>query len=361
MESEFTSGGRFEFGRIQDGRGWMISSFNLSSQEQTFTGTNVSMNFENGPIGFVDIKGPVPTTPPTGPGNNSQFIGDGYDDDLDGDGVFGRFGRDRGTRAGQVFNPPLDGIPDPENPGALPIPIDYDDAVQLPTVFQNLTIQNRASMYGVEAMRLWRLAIGPRGGIWEFFLGPRYINFRDYQSVYTDGPNTNPRYFLNPIADASWYTDIQNDALLGQFGGRYAIQRDRVQLSLETRLFCGVNFQSFRQQGQFGTRYLTVVPEGTANTTPLRDEVVNGQLPHTFQHAAHSQTFIPGGEFRANLKYQVFRSVYLQLGYTGLFATNVARAAPMVRYNFPDMGLNEGNNKDNLFVQGVDFGVIVNR
>ena len=64
---------------------------------------------------------------------------------------------------------------------------------------------------------------------------------------------------------------------------------------------------------------------------------------------------------RFNLKYQVFRSVYLQLGYTAMYAENIARASKMVQYTLPGMGINSDNNKEGLFMNGVNFGVVINR
>src|SRR3569832_2884717 len=105
------------------------------------TASHVAVNFINHPVGVIDIQGLRPATPVGNTGANSLFQGDGYDDDLDGDGVYGRFGRDRGTQAGNSFNPPLDGVPDPENPNSPTVAVDLDDTVRLPTVFESITVQ----------------------------------------------------------------------------------------------------------------------------------------------------------------------------------------------------------------------------
>lgn len=347
MESQFTGGSRFEFGRINDGRGWLVSTFQLGTQTQTYDASNVSMNFLNNPIGFVDVSGGIPAT----------TFGDGFDDDLDGDSVYGRDGGDRGTGT-TTFTNPQNGTPDPLEVGIDKLPVDYDDAVPLPTVFRLMTVENRTSMYGVEAMRMWRVALGPRGGIWEIFLGPRYINIKDNFNVTTSGDDRNPAYYLDPVADAYWNTATENNVFGLQFGGRWAIQRDRWQFSVETRGLTMANFQNAQQNGQLGSLYYTSV---TGAAVVFRDGVTNGQLPHAFQSSMSTVTFTPGGELRTNLKYQVFRSVYLQLGYTAMYLTNIARANQMVTYRFPDMGLNENENKQNFFVNGVDFGIVINR
>ena len=362
FSADWTSGSRFEFGRINDGLGWFVSTFTLGTQTQDNTLSNVSINFANQPIGFVDIVG-APGTINAGQTNPSGFVGDGFDDDLDGDGVFGRFGRDRGVAPG--FGNPLDGIPDVESQGFPNIPVDWDDAVTLPTIFSSLITTNRTGVWGVETNRMYRLDWSPRGGVWELFVGPRYLNVDDSYSVEAIARNTNPSYYQNPLGDSFWNTDAQNNILAGQFGGRWSFQRERWQVSVETRLFAGANFQNVQQEGGFGTLNDTVVPPQTgavgANTIPRRDDVINMQLPASFRSQVNLVEFSPGMEMRFNLKYQVFRSVYLQLGYTAMYAENIARASKMVQYTLPGMGINSDNNKEGLFMNGVNFGVVINR
>jgi hypothetical protein len=369
FQSDFTSGGRFEFGRMNGDRGWLVSSFNLGTQTQATSTTDVSINFANTPVGFIDTEGPN-IVPGPGTFGNTAFQGDGYDDDLDGDGVYGRNGRDRGTQAGAVFNAPLDGIPDRENPGSLEIPIDWDDAVRLPTVYSNLHVENKTGVYGVEAMRLWRLDWSPRGGVWELFGGLRYLDIDDTFSVTGTVDNLNPIYAMNPLGDTRFSTNAVNHILGGQVGARWSKQTDRWQMSIETRFFAAANFQNVRQSGTFGSNNNTVVPtdDGTGTGTfvtpafvPFRDEVVNMQLPHTFSSSFNGTTFTPAGELRFNLKYQVFRKVYLQLGYTALYAGGIARASNMVVYRLPGLGINSANNDSGLFMNGVNFGIVINR
>ena len=364
FNSDFTSGGRFEFGRVVEGRGWFVSTFNLGSQTQVASGTDVAVNFSNSPVGFVDIRGPRVAVG-AGNFNNNAFLGDGFDDDLDGDNVYGRFGRDRGTQAGATITAPLDGIPDPEIPGAPTLNIDFDDAVPLPTVFHELQATNRMSMYGVETQRLWRLPVNPDRGVWEVFLGPRYLNLDDAYEVVANGINSNPQYYLNPIADAEWTTAVQNNVLGAQLGGRWQFQRDRWGVTFEGRFLGAANFQNMKQTGHVGSRANSVVPTGAAPaanaTVPFMDDVVNMQLGNGFSSSANDITFAPVGEIRAKLKYQLFRSVYISLGYTGMYADGIARASKLVNYTLPNFGILEQNNHEGMFINGLDLGLIINR
>jgi hypothetical protein len=366
QSSDFTSGGRFEFGRVVNGKGWMVSTFNLGTQTQLFSGSNVSVNFANPPIGFVDIQGGNVGTPAIGNFNSFRFVGDGFDDDLDGDGVYGRHGRDRGTQQGQTFTNPLDGIPDRENLNTSNVvEIDFDDAVPLPTVFRTLETANRTSMYGVETQRIWRLPFTPEVGVWEVFAGPRYLNMKDTFNVYGVGIDSNPQYYQNPIADMEFGTEADNNIFGGQLGARVAYSRDRWGFSMEGRFLAAANFQNIKQSGTVGTQANTVVPTGpnpaATATIPFQDEVLNMQLGHQFQSSNNSVTFSPMGEIRANLKYQVFRSVYVQLGYTAMYMDGVARASRVINYTLPEFGIREDQNRDGMFTNGFDMGLIINR
>jgi hypothetical protein len=330
--ADYTSGGRFEFGRMdEDGRGWIASGFGWGGATQDSTQSNVSVNFNNSPVGFIDLRGLNTLTP------------DGIDDDLDRDGIYGRYGADLGTNS-VVGNPPfvLQGAePTDGRPDFLSVATDFDDAVPLATKFVTLQVQNKTTSYGVELMRAWQVALGPRGGVWEIFLGPRALAVRD-QFNFAGIAQTG-------TTDSEFYTNAQNWVIGGQLGGRWSRQVGRVQLSLEARALAAANYQHVTQSGEIGTI-------GFGAT-----QVINVQLPARFSSTVNQTEFAPGGEFRANLKYQLFRSLYVQGGYTALFIDNIARGSYMTFYNLPNMGILADNNKTGFLLQGFNVGVVVNR
>lgn len=362
--ADFSSGGRFEFGRMNDDRGWLFSGFGWGST-QNLIASDVSINFENSPLGFLDNWGTDPVT------GTRILSPDGYDDDIDGDHVYGRSGRDRGIAtlisgvttlypdgSTDPGDPPnitvvgrLDGQPDPEA-AVVPVGVDYDDAVPLPTQFAEISLQNRIDLYSVEATRLWQVYLGPRGGVWELFLGPRFLNIYDQFSlkaiastgtvnnIAIGGPNT---YFD---------TDAQNFLFGGQFGGRWSRQRGRWQLGVESRCLLAANYQHVTQQGQIGE--IGTGANGLAHP-------VSVQVPISFSHRANQTEFSPAAEMRLNLKYQLFRSMYFQAGYTALFAQNVARGARMTHYSMPNMGILTNENNSTFFAHGLNLGLIINR
>lgn len=332
---DFTGGGRGEFGRMIDDRGWFVSGFGWNST-QSLQASNASVNFANPPVGFVDVRSPT------------GFTADGFDDDLDGDGVFGRNGRDRGAPGVfsgiTIYSGFPDGIPDPE-PAGTPMEVDYDDAVALPTRFAAVTLQDRLSLYSLETMRSYRFPMGRRGGVWEGFYGLR-------------GMNVNNQFIFNGITGAAnsfdtyFNTNAQNYLLAAQFGGRVFHQRGRWQTSFEGRGFLGGNFQHVVQTGQMGDPGLGNNGAGGA---------VNMQSPSAFSRRVNQTEFAPGAEMRLDARYQIFRSLFVNVGYSGLYVQNVARGAEMTDYRLPVLGLLEGNNKSSLFVHGINVGVVYNR
>lgn len=357
--SDFTSGGRFEFGRMdEDGRGWLVSGFNLGSQSQGLTASNVAVNFNNSPVGFADLQSLLLQY-----GTNGQIITDGVDDDLDHDGIYGRYGADMGTITTVALDnstrltEPLNGRPDfINNPPS--VTTDYDDAAPLPTKFATLTVENRTLTYGVEAMRLWQVGLGPRGGVWEFFLGPRGISVNDQfffdgvgitNTTTTTGTGTGSG--SSGIAGTTFNTNAQNWLIGGQIGGRWSREFGRWQVGIESRALAAANIQHVTQQGEIGSLGAGIDPTG----------IINVQLPALFSHTVNQTEFAPGGEFRLNLKYHVFRSLYVQGGYTALYLNNIARGSRMNFYNLPDMGILAGQNKSDFFLHGFNFGLVLNR
>lgn len=346
ITADMQSGSRYEFGYVRDNFGWMVSTFQLFGHTQDVNGSNLSLNFENGPIGFLTetrlFQGRLKT----------------FDLDLDQDGVFGSDGRDRGTLVGNNFQEPRDGIPDSEPIGAAEIPTDFDDIVALPTVFDSFTISTKNEMWGAEAMAMYRYpAPGRHGGIWEFFAGPRYINFLEEFNVFGDaGESIVFAGNLGPtLGDTYWETQAENNLVGAQMAYRWHRQNGRLRLMSEGRLLPAANFQSVRQQG------VTQVSVTQATNGARGTRVINIPNATAFNNSFHETEFSMVGELRFNMSYQLFRQVYLQAGWTGMYMDGLARPSQMIRYRLPDFGIDGSDNRDNLFTNGLDFGIVINR
>jgi hypothetical protein len=86
-------------------------------------------------------------------------------------------------------------------------------------------------------------------------------------------------------------------------------------------------------------------------------------MPTGFHSSYNPVTFAPFGELRANLGYQLFSSVAVNVGWTGVFASGIARSSDMVNYTLPSMGiLHDGShNKQFLIMNGITLGLQWNR
>ena len=331
--ADYTSGGRYEFGHVdEDGLGWMLGGFNFSGPSVGTAVGNAAVNFENSPIGFADFRGVNTLTP------------DGIDDDLDNDGVYGRFGVDLGTTY-LIGNPPLgqQGI-EPLNgqPDVRSVATDFDDAATLPSKFETLRIENQTTTYGLELMKMWRVAMGPRGGVWEMFVGPRGMNVTDQFFFVGVGQAGSP--------GTEFTTKARNYLIGGQIGAKWSRTWGRWQLGAEGRFLAAANIQNVQQEGEIGS-----IGFGVASS-----QVINVQVPARFTHTVKQTEFAPAGELRLNLKYHLFRSFYLQAGYSGLFVDNIARGAQMTRYSLPTMGLLEDQNRTTYLLHGLNLGLVFN-
>lgn len=317
-DAEFTDGQRFELGYVNGHHGWLFSAYKLTSQNQRITRGNVDVVFDDppfGPFGLTRLEGFV------------DVNGDGFDDDLNFNLVFGRDGRDTTV--------PPDGEPD------TPAPTDIGDIVFLPSRFDELQARNRTQFWSTEALYLLRTHQLHRGGYLEFTIGARYLNFRDQFDVLGFG---------GILDHSQWNTDAQNDIIGPQLGVRWARRNGRFGLSAEGRYMAGFNFQSIYQQGSLATNSFP----GPANF-PLSFG------PTSFDHSVDSQVYSNFIELRLEASYQLTRALTLRIGWDGMYMDGIARASNMVNYTLPNMGILALANQQDVFVHGLTAGIEINR
>ncbi len=289
LTSEFNLGNRIEFGRIFDNHGWMVSAFQFTEFAQDITGHNVDVTFE---------------TPAFGPiGHNA----------LDG-----------------FISQPVAGL---------------SLIGQLPVTFTNLLARQVNSLWGVEADYVGRSEQLHNGGFFEWYIGPRYIEFDDSFQVNAQGG----------VLDASqWTTDAQNHIIAGQIGGRWFKKLGRWMLSTEGRGLAGLNCQNVHQFGIIGSNIQT----GT-----IFAPIVFGASE--VDHNEFIRQFTPGLELRLEARYQITRSVSFRAGWNALWLNNVARGSNMIDYTLdPEhtiLGILRDHNKDNVIMNGLQIGIDINR
>lgn len=316
QSSALTGSQRFEVGRILDRWGWFVSTYNLHSQNQELTFRNVGMVLE-------DPEYQVGANPPR------RFMQGRYELDTD--------------------------------------PVAWSGLLDLPLTFDTMTVTNRAKHWNVELNMLYRTRQLHKGGFLEFFAGARYLEFDDQfvvsgfspLPVEIDGEDivVGDHPLLGILDDSFWDTQANNHVIGPQIGLRWFRQTGSWRLSGEGRFFAGINNQSITQYGVLGSEldpYTTVAG---------RPDAVG---PQGFSHRATAVEFSPAWEVRANLHYQFTRAISFKVGWTGFWMDSVARASGMVDYqvnhlNNASMGIDMANNRQSVFIHGMNIGFEVNR
>ena len=332
LQAIFKSGNRAEFGRVYGHRGWMVSTYRLNDQSQSFVASSVNVAIDDGPIGTGD----------------TMF---GTDDD--------------------IFA--LDGLVeslDPADPTATVSVIR-----PLPVFFDEMIVKNRVEHWSVELMWMQRFHQCHNGGIFELFAGARYMEFDDLFEVSGRGaepiaaaatPPPPPAVAAilptpNSLRNSDWATMAENHIVGPQIGLRYFRQRNRWTFSTEGRFLAGFNSQNIRQKGILGSE--NTIP-GVADRPYLLGSV-------DVDHTTFLDEFSPAIELRIQGRYQLTRSVSLRGGWTFLWMDHIARASNMVNYEIipgvagnpnPSMlGILADENRQDVLVLGANFGFEINR
>jgi len=252
---------------------------------------------------------------------------------------------------------------------------DEDDQVlavlrDLPVTFDDLIAESRVETWGIEWMYTYRLHSNPRGGLFEIYVGARYLEFQDMLSITgqndvndEDDDDEEPLVFAGPgasLADSDWFTDAENNIVGPQVGLRWFRTCDRWTLDASGRFFAGFNNQNIYQKGTLGSRLTPGFTyaeddEGTAGEgRPLL------MSPTSFTNSKHASEFSPVVELRVNLNYQLTRAIGVRAGWTGIWMDGIARADALNVYKVPNMGISMANNRQDVFMHGFNFGVLVN-
>jgi hypothetical protein len=374
-------GQRYQLGYInEDGRGWMVGTIVLQSQTQQTVVSNgqvaIFAPFTNGinPLeGF--IQGP-----------------NGVALDVNGNHIFGPNGQDPGTlnpNPPPQFIPPFDGIP------KIPAPVDYGDLVQFPVIFHSLSAKQVSRLWGIEVMHLWQLPLrrdnNRRLGTWEALAGVRYLRFRDsflvegfpdiqtQQNSGTGGSSssssTNNKIAVGVLGTSQWNQQADNNLIGPQLGLRWAAGQGRLTFQSEGRIMAAANFLTEKQTGFYGKQpaFAQQTPLGQSsssggggNNNQTQAPTVQpgfpvGLVPQSFSHTRYVTQFSPVGEIRLNLNYQVYRSIAVQAGWTGLFMGGISRSANAIDWSLPSFGILGTGSKQFVLVEGINVGVIINR
>jgi len=203
MDSKFSLGTKYEFGRVEDGNGWLCNYFELKTQVQDFEYANPTILFA-----------------------------------------------EQVTATGKILDGPV-----PDSLVDLPVPL----------VYYNVKLHNRTSVWGTELMYLHRAMTCHEGSTFEILGGLRFIDFLDKFNVEIGEPSEDQSAIGYPsvLQNSAWYTQAENRVFGPQIGLRWFKKQGRWMLSSEGRFLAGFNAQTIRQQYQIGD---TSVLNPTAGT-----------------------------------------------------------------------------------------------
>jgi hypothetical protein len=219
----------------------------------------------------------------------------------------------------------------------------------IPVTFTWMDVQNKTDVWNTELLYVRRFRPCNRlcgSGRFELMMGARYFDLKDTFVVNAYGGS---------LADSRWNNEVINRIVGPELGGRMWWTRGRWTFETDARFTAGFNRQNFHQQGELGEN----IP-----ATNLR--TVGSGLPYSlsptgWQDHAYCDEFSPIVEGRLNLKYQLTRNINLRVGGTFIWIDNVARAANSIEYTMPSFEVNTGNNRENMWLAGVNVGIEVNR
>jgi len=259
----------------------------------------------------------------------------------------------------------------------------------LAVTFASALIRNRVETWGVELNYLLRSNQLHSGGYFEVFVGARYLEFNDEFSIHAYGDvvpvdisgetvsnivltsrplDTDQEYlYVGTLANSTWYQEAENHIVGPQIGARWFNYYGRWKFSAEGRFFAGCNYQNLFQTGEVGS-------DLNPNTGLLNDPSLPGHVPEafvpvaleatTFTHHDTEREWSPGVEVRADLEWQWTRHVSFGAGWSGMWLDGIARSSNLINYEFGTnslMGIVTANNRQSVFMQGVNFRVVVNR
>ena len=251
------------------------------------------------------------------------------------------------------------------------------DVGVMPTEFSTITMQNVTQMNGVEIMRFYRAPRMHHGGYFEVLYGARWLQIYDNFTFNAFGNGKNLELYsaqaqffglIGSQLGSSIFTVSQNvldstqvnmrifNNLVGpEVGLRWFRQTGRWVLSIEPRFMAAANFQNALLKMRAGV-------DRVENRGITDSNIVSGWRGLGSNTHQYSTTFSPVGELRVNASYQFTSNIGIKVGYTGMYVGNISRASNRLNYDGPNLiDILNGNFHQTFFVNGLSFGVEVNR
>jgi hypothetical protein len=384
--AEFAWGERYEFGKLDNGNGWIVSILDGPESSSTSVfgfGPNTPFldpDYTDGddvPAGIDPITGFPLTNGPVGDARAFGFGSVHVNFEMTPGFLIGfrdylqNFaGAQQGTVGGPILyvgnygNPEFTEGNDTDDPtlfrraddldgdglfgtgiliddeGNIVLVTDFDDLHEFNIAFDQVFVHNTTETQGVEVMKTFALSnkhklVKNQNASLDIAYGVRYFRLRDQFFFRGDG---------SVVGQTSVDNRIDNNIVGPQIRTRWNKQQGRVNWSFDGRFLFGYNASNWDQVGLFGQE---LIP-GALNR-PLYAQ------PTASAHGRHDNDFSPMAEIRAEASYQITTSISAKLGYNAIFIDNIHRAASEVRWRAPDWGF-VGQESQEIFINGVNFG-----
>ena len=209
--------------------------------------------------------------------------------------------------------------------------------------FDTASMRNTMDFWGIEANYIYRCH-PTRIGIFEGIIGVRYFKY-DEDFVFNGGA-------AQYLGYSNWNSDVQNNLVGLQLGLRWSRQIARLSFDAQCKVLLAYNAQIADTRCYLG-----------ANTNASYDGIIdNGKSASDHQKM---NEFSPMLDFGFHMNYNLTRYVKLSVGWSGIVAFNVARSTEIIDYSISDtaglLNVNRDKNCSDVFLQGVTFGVTINR
>jgi len=207
-----------------------------------------------------------------------------------------------------------------------------------------------------ELNKTWRLEPYHYGGFLEPLIGIRYMKVYDRNQFddYIPPPLGPPPIFADPDFGTvnSSVAETDNTMLGAQIGFRYFKFRDRFTFSTDFRVFGGGSWQSSRAQQTTKNLQLIQVPALTDTVDVIAPITLSQTTPI---YSRNTESFV-GFDVRTELGYQLTRHLSIRAGVQLIdIGTGVWRGGD------GSVGLDAGNQNQDLLIVGYTFGINLNR
>jgi hypothetical protein len=222
--------------------------------------------------------------------------------------------------------------------------------------FANVNQISAYRPWGLEFNLLLRTHPREHGGMWEWFFGPRFLQFNEQFDILASGPGPSTGGVNTLLNKTTINTFATNNIVGPQIGLRWFITNDRWQFSATSKFLAGYNAQRVTEDGIVASDLIDSFPRGVNFPFSLQESNLSYRL--------NLSEFSPVVELRVEGRFQLTKNIYFHGGWNGMYIGNIARPAAMIDYTIHSnraLGLLSDKNRDYLFMNGLSMGVEINR